>query len=79
MKKLFTLLLMLLCINFAHAQSSQDTLRLKHFSTWAIAPYVSAPFQFTDVKNISLSSRLSGMGVNLEKHLSHYKLSGRVF
>jgi outer membrane protein OmpA-like peptidoglycan-associated protein len=72
MKKLFTLLLMLLCINFAHAQSSQDTLRLKHFSTWAIAPYVSAPFQFTDVKNISLSSRLSGVGVNLEKHLSHY-------
>ena len=72
MKKLFTLLFMLLCINFAQAQSSQDTLRLKHFSTWAIAPYVSTPFQYTDVKNISLSTKLTGIGINLEKHLSHY-------
>jgi len=72
MKKLFTLLFTLLCINFAQAQQSQDTLRLKHFSTWAIAPYISAPFQYTDVKNISLSTKLTGMGINLEKHLSHY-------
>jgi len=72
MKKLFTLLFMLLCINFAQAQSSQDTLRLKHFSTWAIAPYITAPIQYTDVKSISLSTKLTGMGINLEKHLSHY-------
>jgi outer membrane protein OmpA-like peptidoglycan-associated protein len=74
MKKIFTLLLTLLCVTISQAQTwqSQDTLRLKHFSTWAIAPYVSAPFQYTDIKPISLSTKISGIGVNLEKHLSHY-------
>lgn len=73
MKKLCTILLLtLLCVTTSFAQQSQDTLRLKHFSTWAIAPYLSAPLQYTDIEPISLSTRLPGFGVNLEKHLSHY-------
>ena len=50
----------------------QDTLKLKHFSTWAIAPYVSMPFQNTDIEPISVSTKLTGLGLNIEKHLSHY-------
>lgn len=71
MKKLFTLLL-LLCCSVTFAQQSQDTLRLKHFSTWAVAPYLSLPFQYTDIEPISLSAKLTGAGINVEKHLSHY-------
>jgi len=71
MKKLLTLVL-LLCSVVAFGQS--DTLRLKHFSTWAIAPYVSLPFQNTDIKPTTDSpeSKLTGVGLNIEKHLSHY-------
>lgn len=58
--------------SYAQDRPSQDTLRLKHFSTWAIAPYISAPFQYTDIEPISLSSKITGLGINLEKHLSHY-------
>jgi hypothetical protein len=71
MKKLFTILMLLLTTT-TFAQQSQDTLRLKHFSTWAIAPYLATPFQYTDVENISLSTKITGVGINLEKHLSHY-------
>lgn len=71
MKKLFTLLL-LLCVTSAFSQQSQDTLKLKHFSTWAIAPSISIPFQYMDIKPISRSERLPGFGINVEKHLSHY-------
>lgn len=71
MKKLFTLLMLLLSMT-TFAQQSQDTLRLKHFSTWAISPYLSTPFQYTDAENISMSTKLTGVGINLEKHLSHY-------
>lgn len=70
MKKLFTLLL-LLCVTTVFAQQSQDTLKLKHFSTWAIAPSLSVPFQYMDIEPISASKRI-GFGLNLEKHLSHY-------
>ncbi len=70
MKKLFTLLL-LLCVTSAFAQQSQDTLKLKHFSTWAIAPSLSVPFQYMDIEPISASKKL-GFGLNIEKHLSHY-------
>jgi len=71
MKKLLTLVL-LLCSAVAFGQS--DTLRLKHFSTWAISPYVSVPFQNTDIEPVlnSPQSKLSGIGLNIEKHLSHY-------
>lgn len=74
MKKIISLLTLVLITVFSYGQGlqSQDTLKLKHFSTWAIAPYIAAPFQYTDVENISLSTRLSGIGLNLEKHLSHY-------
>ena len=71
MKKLFTLVL-LLCSVVAFGQ---DTLRLKHFSTWAIAPYVSAPVLNTDIKYVSDGLgdvKLTGFGLNIEKHLSHY-------
>jgi outer membrane protein OmpA-like peptidoglycan-associated protein len=71
MKKLFTLLL-LLCSVTAFSQQSQDTLRLKHFSTWAIAPSLSVPFQYMDIEPISMSTKPIGFGLNLEKHLSHY-------
>lgn len=71
MKKLFTLLLML-CCSVTFAQQSQDTLKLKHFDTWAVAPYLSLPFQYMDIRPISLSAKLTGVGVNVEKHLSHY-------
>jgi len=70
MKKLITLLL-LLCSVTAFSQQSQDTLRLKHFSTWAIAPYLTTTHQYTDIEPISTSSKL-GFGINVEKHLSHY-------
>ena len=71
MKKLLTLVL-LLCSVVAFGQS--DTLRLKHFSTWAISPYVSIPYQNTDIEPVmnSPESRLTGVGIKLEKHLSHY-------
>lgn len=70
MKKLFTLLL-LLCVTSAFAQQSHDTLKLKHFSTWAIAPSLSVPFQYMDIEPISASKKI-GFGLNVEKHLSHY-------
>ena len=74
MKKIISLLTLVLITVFSYGQGlqSQDTLRLKHFSTWAIAPYISAPFQYTDIEPISLSSKVTGLGINLEKHLSHY-------
>ena len=73
MKKLCTVLLLtFLYVTTSFAQQSQDTLRLKQFSTWAIAPYLSVPSQFTDIEPISLSTRVPGFGVNLEKHLSHF-------
>lgn len=74
MKKIIMLLSLVLFSITTYAQNrpSQDTLRLSHFSTWAIAPYISAPFQYTDIEPISLSSKITGLGLNLEKHLSHY-------
>lgn len=74
MKKIIMLVTLVLFSISTYAQNrpSQDTLRLKHFSTWAIAPYISAPFQYTDIEPISLSSKITGIGFNLEKHLSHY-------
>ena len=67
-------MLLILCCSVTFAQQSQDTLRLKHFSTWAIAPYISAPIQNTDIEYVSdgLSDvKLTGVGLNIEKHLSH--------
>lgn len=74
MKKIIMLLISVSVSISIYAQDrpSQDTLRLKHFSTWAIAPYLSAPFQYTDIEPISLSSKKPAFGINLEKHLSHY-------
>jgi len=73
MKKLVTLMLLLTLVTVTKAQTwqSQDTLKLKHFSTWAIAPYISTTQQYTDIGPISTSSKL-GFGINVEKHLSHY-------
>jgi len=62
----------MLCCSVTFAQQSQDTLKLKHFDTWAVAPYLTLPFQYMDIKPISTSTKLSGIGINLEKHLSHY-------
>lgn len=77
MKKLITILFVLI-FSVGYAQEvktqSQDTLRLRDFSTWAIAPYISKPFQSTDIGPISNGYQPTniGLGINLEKHLSHY-------
>ena len=67
MKKLVTLMLLLTLVTVAKAQTwqSQDTLKLKHFSTWAIAPYISTTQQYTDIGPISTSSKL-GFGNSLK-------------
>ena len=70
MKKLLTSVLILCSV----VAFGQDTLRLKHFSTWTLSPYVFVPFQNTDIEPVmnSPESKLTGVGLNIEKHLSHY-------
>jgi outer membrane protein OmpA-like peptidoglycan-associated protein len=70
MKKLITLVIVTLIVTTG--VYGQDTLKLKHFNTWAISPYLSVPFQNTDIEPVSLETKLTGVGLNVEKHLSHY-------
>jgi len=70
MKKLITLVIVTLIVTTS--VFAQDTLKLKHFNTWAISPYLSVPFQDTDIEPVSLETKLTGVGLNVEKHLSHY-------
>ena len=74
MKKLVTLIFLLISISsFSQGWQSQDTLRLKHFNTWVLSPYLARPYQYTDAGTIgSYSPPNFGFGFNIEKHLSHY-------
>ncbi len=74
MKKLLTLLLSV-CFLSVHAQKI-DTLKLKHFSTWSITPFVGSAYGNMDVdENDPFYTKTKmdlGFGVNLAKQLSHY-------
>ena len=73
MKKILVLLFMLVSI-YANAQT--DTLKLKHFGTWGISPYLGLTFENTDVSDndpiYTNSNTTFGWGINGSRQLSHF-------
>lgn len=72
MKKLFTILFTLVSLSLV----GQDTLKLKHFDTWSITPFIGTSYENMDLEEndpFYTSTPINfGFGVDVSKQLSHH-------